>query len=294
MTKLATRTITVVVLVPLIFAIILLAPWYHYLAINLVCILASVLGALETANFLSVRGLPLEPALAAVLGGLLPLATYLEVSGVAPAGLLMGVLIIAISLILVREVVAGSQAKFERILPRIAASVTTILYPGLFLTYIVRITNLALGGLSLVVFLLVVFANDVAAYLAGSLWGRGSRGVLPISPNKSLVGFVSGLAAALLMAVGCFLVFPAVFGGSLLLALAIGLGIGILTILGDLVESAMKRSSSLKDSGTVVPGRGGILDSIDSVVFASPLCFYLFSLASGALASGAIASGASR
>lgn len=282
MTKLATRTITVLVLVPLIFAIILLAPWYHYLAINLLCILASVLGAFETANFLSVRGLPSDPVFAPALGGLLPLAAYLEVSGVAPTGLLMGVLIFAVSLILVREVAVRNEATFEQILPRIASSLTILLYPGLFLTYIVRITNLSRGGLSLVVFLLVVFANDVAAYLAGSLWGRTSRGILPISPNKSVVGFAGGLAASLLMAVGCFFLFPAVFGGSLLLSLAVGIGIGVLTILGDLVESAMKRSSSLKDSGTIIPGRGGILDSIDSVVFSGPLCFYLFSLASGA------------
>ncbi|HUZ16868.1 MAG TPA: phosphatidate cytidylyltransferase [Spirochaetia bacterium] len=282
MTKLAVRTISVVIIVPLLFTVILLAPWYHYLAFNIVCMVISIVGAYETANFFAQRGMPTDALFTPVLGGLLPLAAFLEVSGAAPAGLVLGVLVFAVAGLLVREVWHSDTAEFARILPRVAASITVLLYPGLFVTYVVRITGLPDGGLTLVVFLLIVFANDVFAYLVGMFLGASSRGVVPISPNKSIAGFAGGMTASILMAVGCGLLFPGVFDGSMLLAVGEGLGIGAFTILGDLVESALKRSSALKDSGTIVPGRGGILDSIDSVLFASPLCYYLFALAAAA------------
>jgi phosphatidate cytidylyltransferase len=281
-TKLAVRTISVVIIVPLLFILILLAPWYHYVAFNIVCVVVSIFGAYETANFFAKHGMPSDALFTPVLGGLLPLAAFLEVSGAAPAGLALGVLVFAVAALLVREVWHSNTSEFSRILPRVAASITILLYPGLFVTYVVRISGLHGGGITLVIFLLIVFANDVFAYLIGMFFGESSRGVVPISPNKSVVGFAGGMTASILMAAGCGLLFPEVFGGSMLLALGEGLGVGIFTILGDLVESAFKRSSALKDSGTIVPGRGGILDSIDSVLFASPVCYYLFMLAAAA------------
>ncbi len=281
MKSLVTRTITVLILVPVVFAVILLMPWLHHLAINLICIVVSTLGAFETAHFFASRGLPVNGKLFPMAGGLLPLITYLEVAGFVPSGTILPCLVAIVAIILAREIFVSRAADFEKILPRIASSVAVVIYPGLFLSYVVRFSSLNTGGMTLVVFLLIVFANDVVAYLAGSFLGSGSRGLLPVSPNKSLVGFVGGLLGALLFAYLCWLVFPSVFAGSLALALGIGAGVGILTIIGDLIESAMKRSSGLKDSGAIIPGRGGVLDSIDSILFASPLCYYLLVVAGG-------------
>lgn len=271
----------VVVLVPAIFSAILLLPWFHHLAINAICIGVSILGAYETAHLFSARGIPSNGGLFPVVGGLLPLVTYFEVSGLLPSGLLIPVLVTAIGVILAREVLVSKMDEFPKVLPRIASSITVLVYPGLFLTYVVRFSSLSSAGISLMIFLLIVFANDILAYLVGSLLGKGTRGFLPVSPNKSIVGFIGGMAGSVLFAYLGWLFFPAVFADNLLLALGVGLGVGFLTIVGDLIESALKRSSNLKDSGAVIPGRGGVLDSIDSILFASPFCFYLLSIAGG-------------
>lgn len=281
MKSIVTRTITVIVLVPVVFCLILLLPWLHHLAINLVCVAASVLGAYETAHFFSVRGTSTNGTLFPLVGGLLPLLTYFEVSGVIPAGTIVPLLVVAAGIVLAREIFVARAEDFQKVLPRISASLTILLYPGLFLSYIVRFSSLKASGVALMVFLVIVFANDVAAYLVGSFWGKGTRGMLPVSPNKSVVGFLGGMAGSLVFAYLCWLLFPYVFHGSLGLALATGAGVGILTIVGDLIESAMKRSSKLKDSGAVIPGRGGVLDSIDSILFAGPLFYYLIALTGG-------------
>lgn len=271
----------VIVLVPAVFSIILLLPWLHHLAVNAVCIAVSILGAFETARFFSARGFGANGGWFPLAGGLLPLATYFEVSGLLPAGIVMPTLLVVVAAILAREAFLTSTDEFPRVLPRVAASIAVVIYPGLFLSYVIRFSSLKEAGLSLVVFLLIVFANDILAYLVGSTWGKGSRGFLAVSPNKSVAGFLGGMTGSILFAFLSWLLFPGVFSGNILIALGIGVGVGILTIVGDLIESAMKRSSNLKDSGTVIPGRGGLLDSVDSILFASPLCYYLLLLAGG-------------
>jgi len=198
-----------------------------------------------------------------------------------PSGIVMPTLLVVVAAILAREAFLTSSTDFPKVLPRIASSIAVVVYPGLFLSYVVRISSLREAGLSLVVFLVIVFANDITAYLVGSKWGKGSRGFLAVSPNKSVAGFLGGMGGSILFAYLCWLLFPGVFSGHILIALGIGAGVGVLTIVGDLIESAMKRSSNLKDSGAVIPGRGGLLDSIDSILFASPLCYYLLVLAGG-------------
>jgi phosphatidate cytidylyltransferase len=130
-----------------------------------------------------------------------------------------------------------------------------------------------------------VFANDGMAWLAGKLFGKGNQGVIPVSPQKSVAGFIGGTAASIIVGVGSALLFPAIFtpqydlfpgiipaSGALL-----GLLTGIAATCGDLGESAIKRSSGLKDSGHLIPGRGGVLDSIDSIALAAPVFYLAFS-----------------
>jgi phosphatidate cytidylyltransferase len=116
------------------------------------------------------------------------------------------------------------------------------------------------------------------------LFGRNNQGIIAASPNKSTAGFIGGFAASTIVGIGvvCFApqvfpprFFPQPFTGALL-----GLVCAAAGSLGDLAESAMKRSAVIKDSGTVVPGRGGILDCIDSIALTAPvfygLCRLLF------------------
>jgi phosphatidate cytidylyltransferase len=119
--------------------------------------------------------------------------------------------------------------------------------------------------------LLLVMASDTAAYFTGVNLGR--RKLYPaISPNKSVEGALGGLAGSL---AGAFLArawfFPALEVAD---CLCLGLGLGILAQLGDLFESMLKRSFGVKDSGTLIPGHGGILDRLDSLLFAFAPAYY--------------------
>jgi phosphatidate cytidylyltransferase len=119
-----------------------------------------------------------------------------------------------------------------------------------------------------------VFGNDMAAYFAGSLWGGSTRLGLPVSPQKSIVGFIAGVFGTLLVVITFHLAAPDFLPFGLPLKLLLGFGMGVLIILGDLVESGLKRSAGVKDSGIVIPGRGGVLDSVDSMLLSAPFLYY--------------------
>jgi phosphatidate cytidylyltransferase len=125
--------------------------------------------------------------------------------------------------------------------------------------------------------LLLVSAADIGAFFAGSLFGRHKLAPR-VSPGKTWEGVCGGLAAvAIVSSLGALrLALPV--GISVLL----GCGVGIFSIVGDLTESMFKRAAGLKDSGVILPGHGGMLDRIDSVVAAAPV------YALGLLGSGAI------
>ena len=129
-----------------------------------------------------------------------------------------------------------------------------------------------LGRAWLLFTLLVVFACDTGAFAVGRLVGR--RRMAPrISPNKTWEGAVGGLVAA----VGAGLAVGAVFdlGVPLWQQAAGGAAAGVAAQAGDLAESALKRAANVKDSGSIMPGHGGILDRMDSILFALPAVYYL-------------------
>jgi phosphatidate cytidylyltransferase len=159
-----------------------------------------------------------------------------------------------------------------------------MIYPGLFMEWIIKMGAWQKANIFILTFLLIVFANDSLAWTAGMLFGKGNRGIVSVSPNKSIAGFIGGLAASALIGMGAALFFPEVFAPRRFPALPSGIILGLMSgiagSLGDLGESAMKRSSGVKDSGFLIPGRGGVLDSIDSLALAAPvfyvICRFLF------------------
>ena len=124
--------------------------------------------------------------------------------------------------------------------------------------------------------MLSVWANDSFAYLFGSKFGKHKLAPR-ISPNKSWEGFYGGLLGSMLV---WFLI--AVFGAidmNPLVALRFGVTEGIFSVVGDLFESRIKRGVGLKDSGSIMPGHGGLLDRTDSMIFGTMAAFLLFQLA---------------
>lgn len=114
--------------------------------------------------------------------------------------------------------------------------------------------------------MLLTWTNDTAAYLIGSNWGR-HRLFPRVSPNKTWEGTLGGIAIALVIAWPLGLIFPQ-FAFSTWLVLA--LLVGITGSLGDLVESMIKRNLTIKDSGGLLPGHGGLLDRFDAFIFSLP------------------------
>ena len=128
--------------------------------------------------------------------------------------------------------------------------------------------------LLLITFLLVVnWMGDTGAYYVGRLLGK--RKLAPrISPNKTWAGSVGGLIGnTLAVIVGLYFFLQTAF----IELLFLGWTLGVLGQLGDLTESAMKRSAHLKDSSTLLPGHGGMLDRIDSIILGAPVLFFYLS-----------------
>ncbi|HCM27144.1 MAG: phosphatidate cytidylyltransferase [Treponema sp. GWB1_62_6] len=276
MRKLLQRLAMFVIGLPLVISIVAFLPQFHHLAANLAVTVACSLGAIEFASIIGRKGYRLPDWEAAVLGALAPFATTLAISfgfegETVPAAFIIGAGWIIASRVFSRAEALGEAAS------RVTIGLSTLVYPGVFMLWIIRMGALPNSWQVLLIFLLSVFANDSLAWFFGMVFGKGNRGFLPASPNKSIAGFVGGLMSSVTVGVAATLLFPAAFtpaafsaplAGALLGALA-----GAAGIIGDLAESTIKRSAEVKDSGSIIPGRGGILDSIDSLAFAAPV-FY--------------------
>ena len=130
----------------------------------------------------------------------------------------------------------------------------------------------AAGGWRWVVLTLVIaMGGDVGGYFGGRYFGR--RKLMPeVSPGKTVEGTCGAIAANLAGAVFCKVVFFHALSWSEVVGF--GLGVGMLAQVGDLCESMLKRAFAAKDSGWIIPGHGGVLDRIDSLVFPAPLVYY--------------------
>ncbi len=127
------------------------------------------------------------------------------------------------------------------------------------------------GPLRVLFILFLVFAADVGAYLAGRNLGRRKLAAA-VSPGKTVEGAIGGLVLCGLWALAAgSTVFHIETGNQLLKLVVLSLCVGAFSIVGDLTESMFKRMSGVKDSGTLLPGHGGLLDRVDSIVAAVPL-----------------------
>lgn len=168
----------------------------------------------------------------------------------------------------------------QAMLPSLGNSIIGQLYIAVPLALTIRLTLVVdpfssmtqYNGLLLLAIFIFIWVNDTGAYLVGSRWGK--RRLAPsISPKKSVEGSIGGLLLVLLSAVILrLLLFPEL---SWLRILLIATVVAVFGTIGDLFESSLKRQAGVKDSGKLIPGHGGILDRIDSLLLAVPAVYLL-------------------
>jgi phosphatidate cytidylyltransferase len=159
----------------------------------------------------------------------------------------------------------------QTVIRDLAISLLGLLYIPLLLSHAALLRILPAGRDWIFLVLLVVMASDTLAYFVGRKWGR-HRLYEAVSPKKTIEGSLAGLFGAVLgAAVSKLWFFTELSSVDVLL---IGIGVGAFSQLGDLFESLLKRSFGVKDSGGLVPGHGGLLDRLDSLLFAFPVTYY--------------------
>jgi phosphatidate cytidylyltransferase len=260
------RIYTVLVLAPLLYAVIRYLP---PLAFSGVVVLAGALALFEfyrlcfsNRSHSWLMGIGLAGFAAVILGAHRP-----EI--IVPSLLAALVIIISVPLF--------SRTPLEQSLRDGAMTLFGVLYLGLTLGPL-SMTRLLPQGEWLIFFLLLVtWASDTGAYYVGTVYGR-HRLAPTISPKKTVEGFVGGLIAAIIVAYAVRWWFLPELSGLDCLVLAILLT--ITGLWGDLTESAMKRGGGIKDSGGILPGHGGMLDRLDSLLFAAPAFYYYITMAS--------------
>jgi phosphatidate cytidylyltransferase len=242
---LGTRVLSALVLAPVVLA----AVWFGGWLFAALLAVASVLMALELSALLfgaaSLRK-------AALLSFTAVAAVALASAGLAPAALAAGAAGLAFAL-------AARSWTREPLWPA-AVAYSYLILPLVALIWLRADPDL---GLAVVVWLLaVVWAIDICAYFAGRFIG-GPKLAPSISPKKTWAGLLGGMAGAVVVAVAASIW---IGSGSAVILAFIAAGLTILEQAGDFAESAMKRRAGVKDSGTLIPGHGGILDRVDGLV----------------------------
>ena len=245
--------------------------WIGVGGVATLVVIGSLLGAWELAGLTSGFGRP-----AAWL--LYPLTFWLALRYAFPPAYQSAEWPLVAALAVGLLVLAGDRHAFQRWSTAVAGA----LYVGFSLGFFLALYRWQpvdpdhFGARLVSLVLLTVVAGDTVAYFAGSAFGR--RGFFRgISPHKTVEGAIAGALAAILLAV---LAGPALVG----LSRPAGFGLGALLAIasqgGDLVESRLKREAGVKDSSRLIPGHGGLLDRIDSLVLVAPVAFCYLKLIS--------------
>ncbi len=203
--------------------------------------------------------------LTAVLGSAIVLLFFVDQPALLVALLTVSFLLLALLFLLRPGTLTGVHHHFGWIC-------LGLFYIALLMGYLVPLRMLDDGRQWIFLTLVVVMFCDTSAYVVGSRIGK--RKLYPlISPNKSIEGAIGGVSGAVLGAlVSKFLFFSAI---GLWPVILVGLLLGVVGQIGDLFESMLKRACAVKDSGTLIPGHGGMLDRLDSLLFAFPLVYYI-------------------
>ncbi len=265
-----TRILTAAVLVPLVLFLV------FFNSLPLLTAATAVVAGLATWEFLGLAeagGVCGIPRIAVLFGiAVLFCCTFFRPEYIAPA--LGGFAFLLLAL-------CSFRLPFSQVLPATSVSVFALLYTGWSLTTLPMVAAQGNGPSLLLLLFVSVWVGDIAAYYVGRNFGK--HALTRLSPNKTWEGTLASvagtvLAAALLLLVANelerkgldWLSYPGPIARTLLLSVLLNAAAQV----GDLLESALKRGAGVKDSGTLLPGHGGVLDRIDALLLAAPVLWY--------------------
>ncbi len=266
------RELTAAVLIPAVLALLTYGPVWGW---TLLVALVSALALLEFDAMLATVGWRIGEGRYASAACLAALLAALAAAHLGSARLLFAVFFLILLGMPTWALLSG--AKEQTLFPAAAGSAFATLYVAAGGAAIVALRSI---GWRPVLFLLaVVWAGDSAAYYSGRRWGEKKLAPV-ISPKKTWVGLYGQMAIGTLAGVA----FAALSSGSPVAGAGLGGVVSLAAVVGDLVESTFKRSCAIKDSGGLLPGHGGLLDRLDSLLYAGPILLGILTLYPVALA----------
>ena len=262
------RVLSALVMLPIFILIVVKAP---AIVFNLVVVLFSARALWELTRMLEGAGRPVQRTLG-VLAGVAVTASFGASRMFDPFLLPALVLTVAVGLIFAVPIFRGTPA-----VEPAANTMLAVMYVGWLLGYGILLHHTSPRGSELILFVVgVTWVGETTAYAVGSTLGRHPLAPV-VSPKKTVEGAVAQVVASLATAaaLGAWLL-PAC---SLAALLGAGVLLGVVGQIGDLAESVIKRTVGLKDTGALIPGHGGVLDRIDSLLFNLPAFYYVSRLA---------------
>lgn len=257
------RIVTSILLIALtVYLLFLRDPFWFSLQV----LIFTALALFEFFTLLKKVQVPVYRLFGVAMGMIIPVIVYMEL-GMTQSGEVLFLVLGCLFLF----VLQFFHAENPKALVGIALTLFGILYISWFLSFLIKIRFLVHGEIWAAYLIAVTKAADIGAYLVGSLIGRHSL-IAHISPKKSVEGLFGGLALSAAVSCAFKSILPLDF--TLFHLLVMGLLIGIVAQIGDLSESLMKRFCVAKDSGNILPGMGGFLDAVDSILFTAPLFYF--------------------
>ena len=264
--------------------VVLLGGWFFTIAIALLTYLA-LLEFFRMAEFTGIK-----PATKTTLFScfIIIIFSYLEVIGLVDREIsnsILPICSVGICTWLLLQPKTGTISD-------IAASIFGLFYLGFLPSYWIKLRalqsalnstsdGLALGSLSnstglylTLTSCLLIVASDIGSFFIGKAFGK--RSLSPISPSKTIEGLIGGITCSILLATSFAFLFN--WRNPILIGILYGILVSLMALVGDLIESMMKRDAKIKDSGTFLPGHGGILDRIDSYIFTPSVLYYIITI----------------
>lgn len=271
MSKILTRILLFFIGLPLI-VLIILSNRYTPVPFQILTVVFAVLSTSELYDLIKSPLFP-KPLLIIFSVSLTLVAFFWGVPYTANVFLLISILLMASEAFFAKE--------FSLSVHKISLSLFVLFYSGYLYTFITQMALLKSATEVLAVFFCAVFMCDSFAWFFGTLLGKNNKNVIKSSPNKSIAGFIGGYIGSILIIFLATFVFSEIFTGSKVKAVILGAVVSSSSIVGDLIESVIKRAVNVKDSGKTIPGRGGALDSVDSLLLSAPVYLYFLKLLYG-------------